>query len=471
MRFLVIGVVLSFVLAVPAAAQDPPPADPARIAALIARLGDAQFQAREEASAALRELGGAALDALRAACASDDAEIASRARLLVRAIEVDLTPTPWACRQRRAALAAEHGGTDRTEAAIDAGLAWLARHQDEDGRWDARGFAKHDAAGAPSTGAAKLEWVDPGVTGLALLAFLGADHSHRQGTHKEVVKNALKFLLKVQTADGRIGGDEGHYLYNHGIGTLALVDAYGVTKSPLLKDPATRALAYLVAARNPAKAWRYGSRDGDNDISVTSWAVAALHLGRLAELEVDGADQALRDARAYVGEITVEGGPIAGYKSRPPRGWTGPTSARFQSDEIGVNTANTHKANHTPTAIAAMCRLWCGGVPPRAEWNDVAAALAAIPPAWPDAVGAEPSPADLYYWYYASLAMFQAGGEAWTTWNAAVIRTLLTRQATTGSEAGSWPTDDAWGFAGGRVQTTALAVLILQTYYRYPRAR
>jgi hypothetical protein len=58
-----------------------------RAAALIAQLGSPRFEEREAATRALEGLGGAALEPLRQALASRDAEVRRRARLLVQAIE------------------------------------------------------------------------------------------------------------------------------------------------------------------------------------------------------------------------------------------------------------------------------------------------------------------------------------------------------------------------------------------------
>src|SRR6185295_4395373 len=64
-----------------------------------------------------------------------------------------------------------HGGSKATENGVDAALKWLAYHQEADGHWDAKKYA----AG---------EKVDTAVTGLALLAFLGAGHSEKVGEYK-----------------------------------------------------------------------------------------------------------------------------------------------------------------------------------------------------------------------------------------------------------------------------------------------
>ena len=76
---------------------------------------------------------------------------------------------------------------------------------------------------------------------------------------------------------------------------------------------------------------------------------------------------------------------------------------------------------------------------------------------------------DFYYWYYATLAMFQMGGDFWRQWNKSMKVALVDHQRTGGDENGSWDPIDAWGFAGGRVYATAINVLSLEIYYRYAR--
>lgn len=65
--------------------ESPPDGD--RVAPLIAQLGSRQFEEREAATQALDALGPAALELLRKALASSDAEVRRRAEKLVRTIE------------------------------------------------------------------------------------------------------------------------------------------------------------------------------------------------------------------------------------------------------------------------------------------------------------------------------------------------------------------------------------------------
>jgi hypothetical protein len=76
---------------------------------------------------------------------------------------------------------------------------------------------------------------------------------------------------------------------------------------------------------------------------------------------------------------------------------------------------------------------------------------------------------NLYYWYYATLALFQEDGTAWETWNKRLKEVLLKLQLGpgTGTAQGSWDPIDRRAQLGGRVYSTAIAILCLEVYYRY----
>ncbi len=78
---------------------------------------------------------------------------------------------------------------------------------------------------------------------------------------------------------------------------------------------------------------------------------------------------------------------------------------------------------------------------------------------------------DYYYWYYATLALFQVGGEVWAAWNKPLSDLLVRLQLgdEEGTAAGSWDPIDHRATAGGRIYSTALGILFLEVYYRYQR--
>ena len=80
---------------------------------------------------------------------------------------------------------------------------------------------------------------------------------------------------------------------------------------------------------------------------------------------------------------------------------------------------------------------------------------------------------DFYYWYYASLALFQYDGPdggLWLKWNEPMKNAIVPHQkgSADGCRIGSWdPEADRWGFEGGRVYAVAINALTLEVYYRY----
>jgi hypothetical protein len=75
----------------------------------------------------------------------------------------------------------------------------------------------------------------------------------------------------------------------------------------------------------------------------------------------------------------------------------------------------------------------------------------------------------VYYWYWGTLAMSQLGGPRWERWNTSLKAVAIDHQVKRGCAAGSWDPKDPWGDEGGRVYSTSLMTLCLESYYRYPK--
>lgn len=358
--------------------------------------------------------------------------------------------------------AAGGGGGKDTEDAVMAALLWLARHQNPDGSWSAQKHTDRCNQGAfkgvcaPATGAANF---DVGLTGLSLLAFLGAGYSHLskdvvQGYHfGNVVRNGLQFLMRVQEASGRVGPDDApKYMYNHLIGAFALSEAFSLTSSPLIKDSAQRAVDYAVQAQNPGKAWRYSFQSGDNDSSVTGWGLQLLKSAELAELTVPR--EAYQGILAWYDFATENAYHYTGYLSRD-RG------------KVVIAGVNDHFADHPAlSAIAGMARMCIKG---KADPHVRGAAELCIAdlPEW----DARALKVDFYYWYYASYMMFLLDGPTgsfWKRWHDRIKPAILEKQNKAKGDCrhGSWEPVDRWSCEGGRVYTTATGALILEVYYR-----
>jgi hypothetical protein len=346
------------------------------------------------------------------------------------------------------------GAGGRVNEVVTAGLEWLRRHQDEDGHWDCDGFMKHDKVGEPCTGPGNGA-NDIGVTGLALLAFLGEGNTMRDGTYRKVVRSGIRWLLEQQDEDNGLLGTSASqgYIYSHAIATVALCEAYGLSDMlRWLKKPAQQAINYIANARNPYGVWRYEPRVADGDTSITGWMVQALLSAKEFKLDVD--DAALKTALVFFDSVSDPTTGAAGYTKR------GDGSSR----PVGKVDKFPHTKTEALTAVVLLCRYLMHQDPEENAIMEAAAdTMLRKPPVWNENDGS----IDMYYWYYGSYAMYQVGGRHWDTWARALTNAVVKTQEKEGNPRGSWDPVDAWGEDGGRVYSTAIMVLCLEAYYRY----
>lgn len=321
------------------------------------------------------------------------------------------------------------GGSEGTEKAIGAALEWLVRNQEADGRWDSR---KHGATGD----------FDTAGTGAALLCFYGWGLSHTDsGKYQPNIKKALDWLVARQTETGELsGGATGSgRMYSHGIATMALCEAYGITKDPKLKAPAEKAIALIVASQSPSKGgWRYnpvganGVPSPDSDTSVTGWQYMALHSAKMADIEVPQA------AFDLAGKWFDHAG---GGKHGGIYGYDGP-------------------GRTTPALVATgmFCRQLDLVQPSDPRMQESAERLKMSP--------MNVRTPDFYHVYYATLALYQHQGPVWLEWNEKLKETLPLIQRKDGGESGSWDPHGPHIAPGGRVISTTFATLSLEVYYR-----
>ncbi len=331
------------------------------------------------------------------------------------------------------------GATAQTEAAVAAALDWLAKNQSRDGRWDAdahgagreaRAIMGHDRQGAGAK-------ADAGITGLALLAFLGSGETHLSGKHREAVQHGLEFLLGSQSRDGSLAGGAELFaaMYCHGMATLAVSEAFALSGDDRLLPGLQRALQFTINAQSSAGGWRYRPNEPSDpgDMSQFGWQLMALKSADLGGLPIPIATR-VRMVRFLQSCSIGKSRGLAGYRPGD-------------------------RATRTMTAESLVCRYFLDAENSPQALDEGAAYVI-------DERPSQRAP-NYYYWYYGTLAMFQRQGDEWQRWNAALQAELLARQRWEGAVTGSYDPDDLWGGYGGRVYSTALATLCLEVYYRY----
>ncbi len=360
--------------------------------------------------------------------------------------------------------------------AIRAGLDWLAEHQSENGSWEARDFAVNCERGPELSNGEGDALHDTGVTALAALAFLGIGETLDEGPYRHNLRNAIGWLRRQQDPQsGRIGPSTSkEFLYDHAIATLALAEAYDGSKAPILKKSLVQAVDFCLDAQNPYSAWRYDvPPNGESDTSVTGWMVLALAAAREAGIETG--DSCFEGALAFLDEVTDPTTGRAGYTAR------GTGSSRLPR----LISAYPMDQTEALTGVAVMSRAFVAGLYETDPHQDELVRLGAERllehlPEW-DANGGSGgdsgwsegdagSTNDMYAWYAGSYGLYQVGGRPWSVWQEAMEQAVLPNQRTAPPcLAGSWDPGGPWGSIGGRVYSTALMVLCLETQVRYER--
>ncbi len=345
----------------------------------------------------------------------------------------------------------------RERKALDLALKWLVEHQDADGKWDSDEFTKHcdpwdthEGAGAPVN--------DLGVTALALLAVLGDGNAAGAGPYREDVQRAALWLCSQQdTKDGLFGERIGHdYIYQHLIATLALSELCAQSNSRGLRDRLQLALKFITSGRHQTSGWRYEvPSNGKADTSVTGWALLALAAAAEAGLAFDPAN--LNFGLAWMDSVTDPKSGRVGYMA------PGERSSRIP----GKNDHFSQDAGEAMTAITLHCRHLLGQAPSSSPvMLKHAQMLTKNLPTW----NPEEFMVDYYYWFHGTYAMHYFGGKLAVAWRKSLLAALLEGQ----QPEGSWPPSGAWSMIGGRVYSTALCALMLETprrHSRIPQAR
>jgi len=334
----------------------------------------------------------------------------------------------------RTLLANASGGSASTEAAVSSGLKWLQEHQQKDGSWSFD--HRHEECGDSCTGVGNVPQAKVGATGLGLLCFVGAGHTHKVGKYKPVVERALRYL-QAEFAKAETPGDlrqtslGNSGMYTQGIVTIALCELYALSKDRKVRDMAQACIDYIVLTQHQENGgWRYAPFAAVGDTSVVGWQVMALTSAKASRMKVPKRSFDLVDR--YLTSVQVENGAYYGYASAEKKAST--------------------------TAIGLLCRMYQGWDADNEELQKGMSYLSTI----------GPSPKQLYYNYYATQVMHHWGGPQWKEWNLVMREQLLTTQAKEGHATGSWPPSIAqFSDRGGRHYSTCLAVLTLEVYYRH----
>ncbi len=283
------------------------------------------------------------------------------------------------------------------------GLFFLQSTQNQDGGWSDSSYGSQ-----------------PGVIGMAVLAFLSRGDDPEFGTFSKSINKAVQQILKQQNNQtGYIGTS----MYNHGFATLALAEYYGLSNDTSIGPALKKATNLIVSAQknNPKGAWRYSPESKDADTTVTGAQMVALFAARNAGIEVP--DQAISKGKKFLLEC---------QDGRGGFGYTGNSGANLPRTAIGALILALDKDTNSDAFKKSISYLR-----ENARFGDQGHKF--------------------YSLYYTAQAMFRSTPEDWNKWNLENVRQLQAKQAENGSWNGNY----------GNTFPTSAALLSMALNYRY----
>ena len=311
------------------------------------------------------------------------------------------------------------------------------------------------------------------ATGLALLPYLAAGQTHRSGgKYTKNLSDGLTFLKNdLNVSTGRFAHGSPQYMYGHAISTMALCEAYGMTKDRGLLQHAQVAINYIVKAQGADGSWGYQAGT-TGDTSIVGWQIQALRAAQLTK-DITVPDATMKKAVEFLNKVSSGSlKSVYGYATPNGRPGTALTAVgllcRYYADGWGPNNAGMAEGS-----------IGLFGAPKANATGTVTKTDRTRAPKTADQVKQNSGTPEMYYYYYATQVVHFFGGDEWKEWNegpkdAAGKRLggmrdwLVHTQSKNGVETGSWnPDPGTIGSHCGRLGSTCLCLLTLEVYYRH----
>ncbi len=182
--------------------------------------------------------------------------------------------------------------TPQSDAALQRGLNWLAQNQGPEGNWESN---------------------DLGLVAFGALAFLADGHTPGHGKYGKNVERALNYVLSHAKPSGLLNiADPQRDMYNHGLSTFVLGQAYGMTYDARISSVLERALKLIANTQCQDGGWDYraSAQEHGHDLSLAVMQAKALRSAVDSGLEVppEVIKMAIRDVREH---YSGHGGPQA----------------------------------------------------------------------------------------------------------------------------------------------------------------
>jgi hypothetical protein len=327
----------------------------------------------------------------------------------------------------------------QSDAALQRGLNWLAQNQGPEGNWQSN---------------------DLGLVAFGALAFLADGDTPGHGKYGKNVERALNYVLSHAKPTGLLNmADAQRDMYNHGLSTFVLGQAYGMTSDARISSVLERALKLIANTQCQDGGWDYRAsvQEHGHDLSLAVMQAKALRSAVDSGLEVppEVIKLAIRDVRDH---YTAHGGAQA--------------SPADQQHEPGQFTYT--KGGGGPSLAMAAAGVVC--LQEFGQYDDwrigknmevISAAVKQLKPA-PNRDGR--MGLDSYTLYYVAQAMYQVGGTSWRDLYPTLRDHVVSAQTQT---PGDVHTDGVWhdtmrvSGVPGDLYATSVACFVLAIPNRY----
>ncbi len=343
---------------------------------------------------------------------------------------------------RVTATADEWEITPASEESLNRGLRWLARNQGPQGNWSS------DDLGLVSTG---------------ILAFLAAGHLPDRGEYGGPLRRSLDYVIRGADSSGLLNiAEPRRGVYNHGLSTFVLGQAYGMTRDSRLGPVLDRALRLIADTQCEDGGWDYVAvrqRQG-HDLSLAVMQALALRSAVDSGLDVapNVIQAAIRSVREhYTPSNCPRDAPEEEQKRHP---------GQFTYTRGGGNPS---------TAMAAAGVVCLQEFGQYDDWR-ISKNVEVIRKAVREAASAERArrerraPFDPYTLYYVSQALYQVGDEPWRECYPLLRDAVVASQIEdpqNPARDGMWSAQGHVGGKPGDLYMTAVCCFVLAIPNRY----
>jgi len=329
--------------------------------------------------------------------------------------------------------------TPASEKAARLGLEWLAANQGREGNWQSN---------------------DLGLVATGALAFLSAGHLPGRGKYGQNVQRALDYVVAGAKESGLINvGNNRRDMYNHGLATFVLTQAYGVSRDERVGKLLDKALRLIANVQCADGGWDYEAsrqRHG-HDLSLAVMQAKALRGAMDVGFEIDPRTvaMAIRSVREHYKPF---------HDRRKRRGDGAPAAP---ADVPGQFTYDGSRATTAMAAAGVVCLQEFGKYDDFRIRRSMDVVIEAIERKMPTRAGTIPF--DAYTTYYVAQALYQVGGASWRRAYPRLRDGVVKTQRLEGDrqQKGSWEAGAHVSGVPGRMWGTATAVFVLSIPNRY----